>query len=280
MRVLFGASTDGRAERRLDALASDDPDPTGLFVARDGAGRACGAMLVQAMRGGLGVAWPPRGENADVENALVIAASNWLRERGAKVCQAFATVDEHPKTIPLERNGFRRITQLVFMRGETTSSTPRCTPSTCPLAFVADALPFTEAFRTTLLATHEGTLDCPELNLGRTNDELLVGFTDVTPGTEWYLAIHDNAPIGVVVLAPGAEPKTGELSYLGVVPAVRGRGFGAELVKFATAQALISQASALTLSVDGRNEPALRLYRQHGFVETDRREVFLARWCG
>ncbi len=278
LRVLFGASTDGRAERCRDALASGDPAPTGLFVARDGAGRACGAMLVQAMPGGVGVAWPPRGEYADVENALVIAACDWLRGRGARVCQAFATANEVPSTTPLERNGFCRITQLVFMRCETPSTTPPGTPST--LGFVEDAPPFTEAFQTTLLATHKGTLDCPELNRGRTDDELLVGFTDAIPGTRWYLASHDNAPVGVVILAPGAEPKTGELSYLGIVPAVRGCGFGDELVKFATAQALISQANALTLSVDGRNEPALRLYRRHGFVETDRREVFLAQWCG
>jgi mycothiol synthase len=32
----------------------------------------------------------------------------------------------------------------------------------------------------------------------------------------------------------------------------------------------------LTVSVDARNEPAMKLYARHGFTEYDRREVWLA----
>jgi len=34
----------------------------------------------------------------------------------------------------------------------------------------------------------------------------------------------------------------------------------------------------VTLSVDGRNLPALQLYRDLGFAPYDRREVYLAIW--
>ena len=36
----------------------------------------------------------------------------------------------------------------------------------------------------------------------------------------------------------------------------------------------------LTVSVDVRNTPATALYARHGFVEYDRRAVWLAAWPG
>ena len=35
---------------------------------------------------------------------------------------------------------------------------------------------------------------------------------------------------------------------------------------------------AVTLSVDARNDPALRLYHRHGFRMLDRKDVYLALW--
>ena len=44
--------------------------------------------------------------------------------------------------------------------------------------------------------------------------------------------------------------------------------------------AVASPSRALTVSVDLRNEPALRLYLHHDFLEFDRQDVFLASWPG
>ena len=65
-----------------------------------------------------------------------------------------------------------------------------------------------------------------------------------------------------------------------MVPPERGRGYGQDLLAFALAEATRSRAAALVLNVDARNEPALRLYHRHLFVETERREVFLAIFPG
>ena len=45
-----------------------------------------------------------------------------------------------------------------------------------------------------------------------------------------------------------------------------------------TGVARAADASGVTLSVDGRNEPAQFLYRKLGFEVFDRREVYLAIW--
>src|SRR5947207_2316871 len=100
-RLLFN---DG-AERCRELLRTE-PDATGLFVARDSDGKLHAAALVQTIPGALGVAWPPRGDSRDSEDAVTRAACEWLRACGVKVCQAFASASEALDMAPLERSGF------------------------------------------------------------------------------------------------------------------------------------------------------------------------------
>ena len=223
--------------------------------------------------GALGVAWAPQGDSAEAVDAVTVAACAWLRERGVKVCQAFATAEERDEMAPLERSGFRHVTQLVFLKCDL--------PSECDrhgfLAFAPVRPPFPEEFATTLLTTHAGTLDCPELNATRTPAEVLAGFT-ASPEVQWRLASSSGEPVGVVVFEYDADQAAADLTYLGVVPAARGRKFGAELLKFVVAEASRAGVPVLTVSVDVRNAPATKLYARHGFAEYDRREVWLAAW--
>ena len=71
-----------------------------------------------------------------------------------------------------------------------------------------------------------------------------------------------------------------ELTYIGVVPGARGRGFGADLLNYAMAAAGLEGVAVLNVSVDARNTPAMRLYARHKFAEYDRRGVWLAAWPG
>jgi ribosomal protein S18 acetylase RimI-like enzyme len=265
-------------------LRSGEVDPAGLFVAQDDGGAVRGAMLVQPLPGALGLAWPPRAEpgrdQAATEAALAAAACGWLRSRGVKVCQSFAPEAERADMAPLERAGFRRVTRVVHLRREIDSGRDAFDPRGSPLtveAFTPDA----EAeFTAALLATHDGSLDCPELTGTRTPAELLDAFRGPLTMRPpwWYLARHVGEPVGVVLFEAGTDPGVLELSYLGLAPAARGRGWAGWLVRFAVGLAARDGDRALNLSVDARNEPALRLYRGHGFREYDRRDVYLAAW--
>jgi mycothiol synthase len=283
LRMLFGRRPDpdreGRAERCRAAIAAGAADPTAVFVSRDGAGRVCGAALVQALPGALGVARPPRADSPEAGDALAAAACDWLRARGVKVCQAFMPADELPDAAPLERNGFRHVTQLVSMRREVDRERDALPPGEGPDG-VYYRPEFRERFAATLLATHEGTLDCPELNGTRTPAELAAGFD--LPDREssgHFLAESGGVPVGLVMFEPGDDRMT-ELTYLGVVPAARGSGVGDRLVRLVLHHAGLAGHLAVSLAVDARNEPALRLYRRHGFAETERREVWLAQFPG
>lgn len=270
-RLLFADGAEPRAEHlRADA------DTSGVFVARAG-GRVCAAALAQVMPGALGLAWPSRGERDDAVDTVTAAACAWLRARGVKVCQAFAAASERAAMAPLERAGFRHTTQLVFMRREL----PTCgfivssRPNT--FALVEQVRPFSERFAAVLLATLDGTGDCPELNAPRSAAELLDGFGDAERAL-WHLAEHEGDGIGVIVTEVDPTTATAELTYIGVVPGCRGRGYGTDLLYSAMAGVAAHGARELLLSVDARNAPALALYARHGFVEYDRREVWLASW--
>jgi ribosomal protein S18 acetylase RimI-like enzyme len=280
-----GSVQESAGARYLDLFASGEFDRAGLFVAFDEGGAMCGAMLAQSLPGALGLAWPPRAERGPdqraVEDELVAAACGWVRTRGVKVCQVFGAEDERADLEPLERGGFSRITQVTHLRKDIEPGEGRSfDPASCPLAFDRYDAGRRETIAATLLATYEGSLDCPELNGSRTADELLAGFTGPLPmQAEWWFLAHDGGePVGVVLLDAGIEPGVLELSYLGLVPPARGRGWGEWMLKFSVDVAIEEGCRAVTTSVDVRNEPARRLYARHGFRECDRRDVYLIAW--
>jgi mycothiol synthase len=283
LRLLVGAGPQQelRAEQCRAAFEAGDYKSDGLFVTHDASGSLNGAALVQTMPGALGVAWPPRGESAEIEDALTQTACNWLKHCGVKVCQAFASTEERLAMAPLERNGFSHVTQLVFLQRDVV---PEDVPGE-PSELLVQCKPWlglpTPEQREVLLATHEEALDCPELNDARTSDEVINGYFRNDPGScSWWLRMDGREkPVGVMLFDKSPEPSFLELSYFGLVPAVRGKGLGSMSLTYANRIACNSGYRAMSVSVDARNEPALRLYRRHGFVETNRHDVFLAAWA-
>ncbi len=217
---------------------------------------------------------------------MTAAACAWLRARGVKVCQAFAAADEADGMAPLERAGFRHVTQLAFLRREVDRARDAAVwpPHEAPLTLCSYKPGCAELYAQTLLATHTASLDCSELNEPRTTAELLDGFREPDPiPARWYRALALDArdartAVGVLVFDDGARPAEREISYLGVVPTARGQGYGSWLIRLAIAVAAKEGDDALTLSVDVRNTPAMKLYARHGFTEYERRGVWLATW--
>ena len=66
-----------------------------------------------------------------------------------------------------------------------------------------------------------------------------------------------------------------ELIYLGLTPASRGRGLGNLLMHQTIHAATQSSARQLTLAVDSRNAPALKLYHKHGLRQVCSRIALL-----
>jgi ribosomal protein S18 acetylase RimI-like enzyme len=92
----------------------------------------------------------------------------------------------------------------------------------------------------------------------------------------WWLATDAGQAVGVALVSLTPESGEWDVMYVGVVPAARRRGFGREMMLKVLLEAAADGVPGVTLSVDGRNDPAWHLYRALGFEPFDRREVFLA----
>jgi hypothetical protein len=215
-----------------------------------------------------------------VEDSLVRWASSWLAAQGTKVAQALLTTEEVPTAPPLERNGFRHITTLHYLRHDLRSASPNPGQGG-QLRFQTYSNCSAEVFHDTLLETYQDSLDCPEVNGVRSVAEIIAGHK--AQGTydpaRWLLAFDRDRPAGVLLVSELPESGALEISYLGVVPTLRRRAIGRQLVAKALADARAQHVGQLTLSVDARNLPAENLYRCAGFEVYSQREVYLALWA-
>jgi ribosomal protein S18 acetylase RimI-like enzyme len=100
---------------------------------------------------------------------------------------------------------------------------------------------------------------------GRPGDRALVAIDEFQPvGAAWYRLFEADEPgYGFV------DAETPELT-IAVVPSRRGRGLGEELLEGLLGQARSDHFGHISLSVEPDN-PALRLYEQHGFTKTGER---------
>ena len=74
----------------------------------------------------------------------------------------------------------------------------------------------------------------------------------------WAKAGHDPVE--------GTAERRGSVSFIGVVPAWRGRGLGRELVRWTIARGRSAGAGVIALNVEAENDAALALYRATGFT--------------
>lgn len=272
---------DQRAARVANArtlVLTGELDADGILVAEDG-GPLLGALVCVPLRGASGLFWPPAAEEgpgrAAAEDALVREALAWLRGRGAKLAQAVLSRPDTALAAPLERNGFRHVTELLYLGHNLHLSRDESPPAA--LTFQKYDADNHDLFHATLLRTYEGTLDCPELNGVRTVEEIVEGHKaqgEFDPA-RWWLAREAGRPVGVVIVTRIPEWNAWDLSYLGVVPEARRMRLGLALTARVLREARAAGVGRVTLAVDARNRPAWDLYVKLGFEPFDRREVFL-----
>ncbi len=153
---------------------------------------------------------------------------------------------------------------------------------------VAPLASFPESQRDAMLLrvleeSYQDTLDCPELcGLRETPDILASHYaTGVFDPSIWYLVMRQEADgevaRGCMLLSRVPDQRVVELVYIGLSPEVRGKGLGRRLLDLCVRVAAEARVDAVTCAVDCRNEPARRLYRDHGFQGAGRRKAFVGR---
>jgi mycothiol synthase len=260
----------------LALLASRTVDPGGLWLARS-AETLVGVQLCELLGGATCLFWPP-AIHADFRDTglaewLLRTGVDWSRQRGSKVAQAMLSTVDSDNAVPFLCAGFTHVTDLLILRHDLYD-----------LLIADDKLRYKdyraagqELFAQALLRTYEGTRDCPELNGARTVDEILAGHRAAGKDRPelWQLAFAGEQPIGVLMLTELPDGLDWELSYLGIIPEARRRGFGRVLAQHALTAARREDALHLLVAVDCRNEPARTLYRALGFETVEARRVLL-----
>lgn len=279
-----------------DEAARGEIDLSGLWVARERAGRIVGALLTQPLAGKAAAVWAPEVKPSwrrpALAAGLIQTALADLKGRGFRLAQA--VLDESAglrAARDLTRGGMPRVTELLYLERDTavplsigSEGRPRADsherPLACPYFVWQPFEPALEAeFRSVLQATYVGSLDMPELEGARALDDIMESHRAAGrfDAARWQLGYIPDKPQAASVLLMAEVPGRGvwEVVYLGLTPAARGRGLGRAVLQQALALARI-HVPRLELAVDCRNTPATRLYHSTGFVARDRRAVHLA----
>jgi GNAT superfamily N-acetyltransferase len=133
------------------------------------------------------------------------------------------------------------------------------------------------SFAQAIVRSYEGSFDCPSLNGRRHIDDVIAGHkgTGLFDPSAWHLVTEHTEPRGVLILSPAQHNEVIELVYLGLTPESRGKGLGNALMRLAFNETTRLQRRELSLAVDSRNTPALKLYFRHGLRRVGSRLALL-----
>lgn len=250
----------------------------GLFIALQG-DRLRGAAWGQPQPGNTAVLWPPRlvdEGDFQVASQLISAVTRALDAAQIAMSQVLSSSRISEETSLLESAGFRQLAELIYMTCEAFRF-PNQLPAATDLTF--DAYDESQRRRLAELMerTYEGTLDCAVLNGTRNMDEVIDGYqaTGAFRPENWLFVRADHRDVGVLLLTDHPEQSHRELMYMGLLPQARGHGWGEQIARYALWLSGQARVERVVLAVDAINAPARRMYENAGFIEWDRRTVFV-----
>ena len=215
----------------------------------------------------------------DATGRVIDRACESVAAGGARLAQALLEPRERRERQIFERVEFEPIATLSYLQRTAVrrlrSSEEIDWPSNTTLETYRDDN--REAFLNVLEESYEGTLDCPALCGLRSTSDILEGHraTGLFDAALWTLLRIDSRPVGILLMNPAADRQSIELVYLGVAAHARGGGLGERLVKHGIAIAASRPERTITLAVDEKNAPALRIYFRAGFRRLLRRVALI-----
>jgi len=217
-------------------------------------------------------AWP--GLESAAQDELGTAALAELSAFGQHYAQALVEGDGHSRRRRVERLGFARLTELIYL--ERAALYPWVDPPRGRFEWRSYSSSAHALFAEVLTRSYIDSRDCPELNGLRPIDDVIASHKAAGAFCPelWEVGLVDGIPVGCILLGRPAR-KTVEIAYLGVDADRRGAGLGADLLRRAIELAREAGAEQLTLAVDERNGAARRLYARFGMRELTRRTAYL-----
>jgi mycothiol synthase len=185
--------------------------------------------------------------------------------RGVQLAQVLAEPAAGDLQRAYNQCGFRQIAELLYLQSSIRRalSPPRLPDGFAWHTYSEQTHPM---FCRAIASSYTQSLDCPALSGLRDIEDIVAGHRssgEFDP-TRWFALTRGEDPLGVALLTRVPRVEMAELVYLGLTPAARGQGLGDVMLRqalWATSQMGLQR---LTLAVDARNAPALKLYYRHG----------------
>ena len=224
-----------RIQRMLAAESNGELDMHGLFQARRGR-ELVGAAWGQVIPGRTAFCWPAclvPGEPEDTAVRLQSAVDDYLDRERVVVVQAVLPVRAVTDAMRLVRAGYQHLADLDYLVCHSDRFPREKPPSDL------DFEPFSPSDTTRLgklvERTYVDSLDCVGLDGMRPIEDVLAGYRETGRyRPDWWLFVrHPGQDVGCMLLADHPEHDQCELMYLGMVPEVRGRGWGVQATRHA-----------------------------------------------
>jgi ribosomal protein S18 acetylase RimI-like enzyme len=283
--IVIAAVVADRRAAALRELFGESPlaasgDQAALFEARQGEltrgvlgawsiGSACGAILLS-----------PGAIGLDVESLtrLIELASRHLFSGSVKLVRATVGIADFCVREAFTRCGYQHVADVKSLMWD--AKWLPVPPAQAELSFaVYQPAEDRERLASLLAATFVDSLDVPELNDQLAPPELIEAFATCSPSTSqwWWIANDGSRDVGCVLLADHGTEVGCEITYLGLIPDARGRGWGRELVYQAQQTTVRLNRQHLLVSIDAANERATRMFQHAGFSTCDNRVLLFRR---
>jgi ribosomal protein S18 acetylase RimI-like enzyme len=279
--VFSHMDAEDRHRHVTETLACEPLSPFGPFEGLIGAWRGdrlVGVIFSELAQDRTAILWLPRlveDEPQTTAKSLCKAMWNLLAKHHISYAQSLLPTVTPTELNLLEHGGFGHLTNLLYLISQH-NTFPTTRPETAldlqPYC-VNEQKKWEEVFE----ATCVDTLDCASWQDARSSKDILQGYqgAETFAPSLWLLASYQQQPVGCVMLMHHATHNNMELQYLGLIPAMRGRGFGRQLARHAQWLAHCAGSERLILAVDAANKPAIQTYTALGFQTWQRRRLYV-----
>lgn len=269
--------TEERERRIAQAAGRDDAAASTVWSAYRGE-KLAAAALVDVLPGKTAIISPPRPsgkQTPETIRELLVQIVAMLPGQGVRLAQVFLPNDRRADEPIFIEAGFRcaaTLSYLVSLSGRLPAARPDD-----DVEFVPYSPSLHERLAQVVEQTYAGSLDCPSIDQVRAIEDVLEGYraTGVFDPTRWLIVRRRGNDVGCLLLADDPASNQWELTYMGVIPAARGRGVGGAIVRHAQWLASHAGRERLVLAVDANNEPAIAVYAAANFIQWDERRLFL-----
>ena len=238
-----------------------------------------GACLIVPSPGRTAMLFVSPAKQPDPDPALVRVIQAALAAQNpshVQMVQCLLNLEQTPEAHALTDAGLTSLATLFYMSRPTLRT---ATPLTLDpdIEVVQWSESHRPRFADAILKSYEDTRDCPGLLGLRTLDDIMAGHmaTGTFDPTLWWALHQHDQPVGVMLLSKLSHQNAGELVYLGLAPAFRGRGLSRTLLQHGMGVLGERKIARILLAVDRDNEPAIGLYRSLRFTVTHQKAAFI-----